>query len=423
MDLFDYGNDLKKDSPLADRIRPKTIEDIRGQSHIIGQSKIINRLLDADRLTSMLFYGPSGTGKTTIAMALSNTAKADFNKNNAVVSGISDIKNIIAKANDNQKYYSQKTILFIDEIHRFNKSQQDALLPSVESGLLILIGATTENPFFSVNGALLSRMHVFQIKKLSDEDIMAILHEAMTNNEEGLGLLDISADQDALMHMINYSGGDARKALNALEIAVLSTLPDKKGIRHINLAVAEESVQRPAISYDKSGDQHYDVISAFIKSIRGSDPDASLYYLALMLEAGEDPLFIARRLLIFASEDIGLADGQALLLTLAAYQAVERLGLPEARITLSHVVLYCAKAKKNNDAYRSIDYTLSKIRSGSIHPVPDHLKDAHYKGSAKLGHGIGYQYPHNFKGNWVEQQYLPDQLKQEKFYIKGEDNE
>lgn len=421
MDLFDYNSEInKKESPLADRMRPENINDIKGQKHILGPGKIINRLVEADRLSSMIFYGPSGTGKTTIAMAIANTAGADFNKINAVVSGVQDIKKIISKAEDNKKYYNKKTILFIDEIHRFNKAQQDALLPSVETGLLILIGATTENPFFSINSALLSRTNVFQIKSLENADLMNILGDALKNAEKGLGNMGVSISKEALEHIVNFAAGDARKALNALEIAVLSTTPNDQGQRKITLETAEDSVQRPAISYDKSGDMHYDVISAFIKSMRGSDPDAAVYYLALMLEAGEDPLFIARRVLIFASEDIGLADSNALSVALAAYQSLERLGMPEGRIVLSHAVLYCALARKNNDAYASIDYALSRVRKGEIHPVPEHLRDAHYPGAAKLGNGLEYKYPHNYPGNWVEQQYLPDKLIGEKFFKRKE---
>lgn len=419
MDIFDYNIEAnKKESPLADRMRPGRITDIKGQKHILGPGKILNRLVEADRLSSMIFYGPSGTGKTTIGMAVANSVEADFNKINAVVSGIQDIKKIILKAEENKKYYNKKTILFIDEIHRFNKSQQDALLPSVETGLLILIGATTENPYFSINSALLSRTNVFEIKKLDEKDLMSILEEALKNKENGLGNFDVEISKEALVHITNFATGDARKALNALEIAVLSTVPDDKGLRKITLKEAENSVQRPAISYDKSGDQHYDVISAFIKSMRGSDPDAAVYYLALMLEAGEDPLFIARRILILASEDIGLADSNALTVALSAYQAVERLGMPEGRIVLSHAVLYCALAKKNNDAYISIDYALDSVRKGEIYPVPVHLKDTNYPGAAKAT--VKYKYPHDYPDNWIEQQYLPDKLIGKKFY-KGKD--
>lgn len=415
MDLFDYNKEIsKKESPLADRMRPDKISNIKGQTHILGPGKILNRMVDSDRLSSMIFHGPSGTGKTTIAMAVANSTGADFNKINAVVSGIQDIKKIILKAEENKKYYNKKTILFIDEIHRFNKSQQDALLPSVETGLLILIGATTENPYFSINSALLSRSNVFEIKKLNDKEIMNILGDALKDKEKGLGNYEVSISTEALNHIINFASGDARKGLNALEIAVVSTFPDEKGLRKITLKEAEDSVQRPAISYDKSGDQHYDVISAFIKSMRGSDPDAAIYYLGLMLEAGEDPLFIARRILILASEDIGLADSNALTVALSAYQAVERLGMPEGRIILSHAVLYCALANKNNDAYESIDYTLNLIRKGAIYPVPGHLRDSHYSGSG--GATKEYKYPHNYPDNWVEQQYLPDALLGEKFY-------
>ena len=413
LDLFDYSNvNKKKNTPLADRMRPETIEDIKGQSHILGPGKLLNRLLMAERTASMIFHGPPGTGKTTVAMAIAKSSKADFNKINAVVSGVQDIKKIINKAEDNKKFYNQETILFIDEIHRFNKSQQDALLPSVEAGLITLIGATTENPYFSVNSALLSRLNVFPIKKLDKEDIKEILEEALTDKERGLGNYKINLSKEALDHIVYFASGDARKALNALETAVLSSIPDKEGIRKIDLEVAQESIQKPAVTYDKSGDQHYDVISAFIKSMRGSDPDATIYYLALMLEAGEDPLFIARRILILASEDIGLADSQALPLALAAYQAVERLGMPEGRITLAHAALYCALAKKNNQAYESINFSMKEIAAGKIYPVPNHLRS----------HGAeGYLYPHNYEGNWVSQQYLPDKLVNEKFFKRKDE--
>ena len=410
MDLFDFStNEKMENAPLADRMRPEKIDDIKGQAHILGPGKLLNRLLLADRIGSMIFHGPPGTGKTTIGMAIAKTSKADFNKINAVVSGIQDIKKIISKAEDNRKYYGQETILFIDEIHRFNKAQQDALLPSVESGLITLIGATTENPYFSVNSALLSRLNLFEIKKLEDADIKEIIKEALADKEKGLGTYKIEIDDSAIDHFAYFASGDARKALNALEIALLSSLPNEEGSRKIDLEVAQDSIQRPAVTYDKTGDQHYDVISAFIKSMRGSDPDATLYYLALMLEAGEDPLFIARRILIFASEDIGLADSQALPLALAAYQALERLGMPEGRIILSHAALYSALAPKNNQAYASINYAQNELRAGKVHSVPQHLRS--HKAE-------GYLYPHDYENNWVEQQYLPDEIKNEKFFIR-----
>lgn len=419
LDLFDYANETqkKKASPLADRLRPKDLNDLIGQKHLVGDGKVLRRMIEADRLTSILLFGPAGTGKTTIARIVANMTDAEFRKINAVTGGIQDIRKVIKDAEENKKFYSKKTICFIDEIHRFNKSQQDSLLPFVENGTIILIGATTENPYFSINNALLSRMMVFRVNVLTPDQLKDVLKRALKDDEDGLGSYNVELKEEALEHIVKFSLGDARKALNALELAVLTTMPNDEGIRSIDLETVEESIQRPAVSYDKSGDNHYDVISAFIKSMRGSDPDATVYYLALMIEAGEDPLFIARRILIQASEDVGLADSNALVVAQNAYQAVERLGMPEARIILSHAALYLALAPKNNQAYRSIDRALASIRQGEIYPVPDHLKDAHYKGSRQMGHGVGYKYPHDYPGNFVEQDYLPEKLRNKKYFI------
>lgn len=418
MNLFDtVGKQMAaKQAPLAVRMRPRTLDDFVGQEQIVGPGKLLRRAIEADQLTSVIFYGPPGTGKTTLAKIIANTTKARFHQINAVTAGINDIRQVVGEAKDALGMYGHKTILFIDEIHRFNKAQQDALLPYVEEGTLVLIGATTENPFFEVNKALLSRSRIFALQPLTDENIAQLVQRAMVDQEQGLGQYQIHLDQDALTHMVQMSAGDARSALNALELAVLTTAPDQEGIRRITLEVAEESIQRRSVSYDKNGDNHYDVISAFIKSMRGSDPDATLHWLGRMIYAGEDPRFIARRIVVHAAEDVGLADPMALVVATSAAHALELLGMPEARIPLAEAALYIARAPKSNAVIVGIDGALADMERKAVGEVPLHLRDAHYKGSAQLGHGQGYLYPHNYPGNHVEQQYLPDALQGTKYY-------
>ncbi len=425
MDLFSFSKEqnLKKSSPLAVRMRPKNLDEFVGQEHILGPGKFLRRAIEADRLGSLIFYGPPGCGKTTLAKVISNITKSHFEIINAVTSGVADIKRIVKEADERLGMYNEKTILFIDEIHRFNKSQQDALLPSVEEGILTLIGATTENPYFEINGPLRSRSRIFQLKPLTNEHIENIIDKAAKDTERGLGRYNFKILEDAKKFLISCSGGDARIALNGLEMAVITTPPDKTGVRVIDLATIEDCLQRPAVNYDKKGDNHYDVISAFIKSIRGSDPDATIHYLARMLDAGEDPRFIARRMIVHASEDIGLADPQALLVAVAAFNALEYVGLPEARINLAQAALYLALAPKSNSVIMAIDAALQDVKNGNIGQVPPHLADSHYQGAKELGKGVGYLYPHNFEGNWVQQQYLPDELLGKKYYIPKNKNE
>ena len=411
MDLFEYNRSLQggKDAPLAARMRPTTLEEFVGQEHIVGKGKLLYRAIKSDRLSSVVFYGPPGTGKTTLAKIIANTTKSKFRQINATTAGIKDIKETVEDAKADLGMYGTKTILFIDEIHRFNKSQQDALLPHVEDGTLVLIGATTENPYFEVNKALVSRSIVFELHQLEDKDIKKLLQRALTDVEKGMGAYHAEMDEDAMNFLANTANGDARTALNALELAVLTTDP-VDGKIHITLEVAEECIQKRALNYDKDGDNHYDTISAFIKSMRGSDPDAALYYLAKMIYAGEDPKFIARRVVICASEDVGNADPHALQVAVAAMEAVNFIGMPEGRIPLAQAVSYVACAPKSNAAYLGIDKALSDVRNIRIKPVPPHLKDAHYSGSKELGHGIGYKYAHDYPNHYVEQQYLPDEL-------------
>jgi putative ATPase len=418
MDLFDYmrENTMKQESPLASRLRPQSLDEVVGQQHIIGKDKLLYRAIKADKLSSIIFYGPPGTGKTTLAKVIAHTTSAYFKQINATIAGKKDMEEVVEEAKNNLGMYGKKTILFIDEIHRFNKGQQDYLLPFVEDGTIILIGATTENPYFEVNGALLSRSIIFELKALEKEDIKTLLRRAVYDEEKGMGSYHAQIDDDALDFLADVANGDARSALNAIELGILTTERAEDGKIHINLATAQECIQKRAVKYDKTGDNHYDTISAFIKSMRGSDPDAAVYYLAKMLYAGEDIKFIARRILICASEDVGNADPQALLVASAAAQAVERLGMPEARITLSQAAVYVACAPKSNAAYLAVDKALDVVKTEKTAPVPAHLQDAHYKGAGKLGHGVGYQYAHDFSNHYVKQQYLPDELVGRIFY-------
>lgn len=418
MDLFDYMHKekLKKESPLAARLRPETLEEIVGQEHIIGEGKLLYRAIKADKISSLIFYGPPGTGKTTIAKVVANTTKAEFKQLNATISGKKDIEEVVEKAKVCLGTYDRKTILFIDEIHRFNKAQQDYLLPFVEDGTIILIGATTENPYFEVNNALISRSTIFELKKLTPEDIKKLIYKAISDEVKGMGSYKAEIDEDAAVFLADISEGDARSALNAIELAVLTTDRSDDGIIHITLDVIGDCVQKRVLRYDKDGDSHYDTISAFIKSMRGSDPDAAVYYLARMLESGESVTFIARRIMICAAEDVGLADPNALTVAVSAANAVHHLGMPEARIPLSEAAIYVATAPKSNAAYIAINEAMSEVRNVRVETIPNHLKDAHYKGAAKFGHGEGYLYAHDFENHYVNQQYLPDELVGTKFY-------
>ena len=418
MDLFDYmrTNTMEQESPLASRMRPETLDQVVGQKHIVGPGTLLYRAIKADKLSSIIFYGPPGTGKTTLAKVIANTTSAEFLQINATSAGKKDMEQVVKQAQDNAGMYQKRTILFVDEIHRFNKSQQDYLLPFVEDGTLILIGATTENPYFEVNGALLSRSRIFELKALEKEDILELLHRAVTDVEKGMGSYRAVLDEDAADFLADVANGDARAALNALELGVLTTPRAEDGKIHIDLEVAQECIQKRAVRYDKDGDNHYDTISAFIKSMRGSDPDAAVYYLGRMLYAGEDIKFIARRIMIHAAEDVGMADPQALNVAVSAAQAVERIGMPEARIILAEAVIYIASAPKSNSVISAIDQAMEAVRTEKTRPVPVHLKDTHYKGAEKLGHGAGYLYPHDFPGHYVKQQYLPDGMEGRTFY-------
>ena len=417
MDLFDYMRETtkEKESPLASRLRPTTLDEVVGQQHIIGKDKLLYRAIKADKLSSVIFYGPPGTGKTTLAKAIANTTSAEFTQINATVAGKKDMEEVVNKAKELKGMYQKRTILFIDEIHRFNKGQQDYLLPFVEDGTIILIGATTENPYFEVNGALLSRSSVFELRPLSQEEVETLILRAVQDEKKGMGSYHAVIEEDALHFLADLAGGDARSALNAVELGILTTPRSEDGMIHITLDVASECIQKRVVRYDKTGDNHYDTISAFIKSMRGSDPDAAVYYLAKMLYAGEDIKFIARRIMICASEDVGNADPMALNVAVSAAQAVERIGMPEAQIILSQAVLYVATAPKSNSACNAVFAAMDNVKKYKT-TVPVHLQDAHYKGSAKLGHGIGYKYAHDYPNHYVKQQYLPDEIKDAVFY-------
>ncbi len=417
-DLFTYNYEEKtfNKTPLADRIRPQTLDEFVGQEEILGEGRLLRRAIEADRISSIILYGPPGTGKTTIARIIANTTKNEFYQLNAVTSGVKDIRDITEKAKEHRSLYDKGTVLFIDEIHRFNKSQQDALLPFVENGTITLIGATTHNPYFSVNNALLSRSRIFKLRELTDSEMRVIMQRALQDETRGLGLHKVDIHEEALEHLIRLADGDIRVSLNALELAVLTTTPEEDGTRRITLEVAEESIQHKAVYYDRDGDFHYDVISAFIKSLRGSDPDAGLYWLSRMLYAGEDPLFIARRMLIFASEDIGNADPNALQMALSVYQAVERLGLPEGRISLAQGVTYLASTEKSHKSYEGLLKAYEKVEQANRGRVPDHLKDTHYSGAREMGHGKGYKYPHDYEGHFVPEDYLPEGMEGTVFY-------
>lgn len=418
MDLFDYmrENTMEKESPLASRLRPRTLDEVVGQQHIIGKDKLLYRAIKADKLGSVIFYGPPGTGKTTLAKVIANTTQADFKQINATVAGKKDMEEVVTEAKNNMGMYGRRTILFVDEIHRFNKGQQDYLLPFVEDGTLTLIGATTENPYFEVNGALLSRSRIFELKPLEKDDIKQLIYRAVTDSERGMGTYRVKIEEDAADFLADTANGDARAALNAVELGVLTTERSEDGLIHIDLAASQECIQKRAVRYDKDGDNHYDTISAFIKSMRGSDPDAAVYYLARMLYAGEDIKFIARRIMICASEDVGNADPQALNVAVSAALAAERIGLPEAQIILSQAASYVACAPKSNAAYVAIQNAMENVKTTRTMPVPVHLQDRHYKGAAKLGHGEGYKYAHDYPKHYVKQQYLPDGMEGTVFY-------
>ncbi len=422
MDMFTMAmeDSLKRNAPLADRMRPQTINEFVGQQHLIGEGNFLNRAIKADRITSMILFGPPGTGKTTLAMIIANSTNMRFEKLSAVTSGVKDIREVINKAEEDLKFYNKRTILFIDEIHRFNKAQQDALLPFVEKGIIILIGATTENPYFEVNKALLSRCMVLTLEHLERQDLLNLLNRALTDKEKGLGNYNVDIDQDSIDYLITVADGDARVLLNSLEIGVLSTPSDEKGLIKIDLDTIRECIQVKKAIYDKDGDEHYDTISAFIKSMRGTDPNATIYWLGKMINAGEDPKFIARRIIICASEDVGNADPTALQVAVAAFNAVSIIGMPEGRIPLAQAALYVATAPKSNSSIVAIDGALDDIKNLETARVPLHLKDTHYKGSEKLGHGKDYKYPHDYPFNYIPQDYLPEGFKDKEYYKPSE---
>lgn len=420
MDLFEYAREknMDKEAPLASRLRPTTLDEVVGQEHIIGKDKLLYRAIKADKLGSIIFYGPPGTGKTTLAKVIAGTTSAEFTQINATVAGKKDMEAVVARAKEVLGMYQKKTILFVDEIHRFNKGQQDYLLPFVEDGTLILIGATTENPYFEVNGALISRSSVFELLPLSKDDIKILIKRAVYDVEKGMGSYEAVIEEEALEFLADISGGDARNALNAVELGILTTERGADGKIHLTLEVASECIQKRVVRYDKTGDNHYDTISAFIKSMRGSDPDAAVYYLAKMLYAGEDIKFIARRIMICASEDVGNADPMALTVAVSAAQAVERVGMPEAQIILSQAVLYVATAPKSNSACNAVFAAMENVKSCKT-SVPAHLQDSHYRGAQSLGHGTGYKYAHDYPKHYVKQQYLPDEIRDARFYEAG----
>ena len=422
MDLFDYmrANTMEKESPLASRMRPTTLDEVVGQKHIIGKDKLLYRAIKADKLGSVIFYGPPGTGKTTLAKVIANTTSARFEQINATVAGKKDMEEIVKNAKDSIGMYGQKTILFVDEIHRFNKSQQDYLLPFVEDGTITLIGATTENPYFEVNNALLSRSRIFELKPLEKQDIRELVMRAVYDMEKGMGTYGADITDEAADFLADVANGDARAALNAVELGILTTDKSDDGKIHITINVAAECIQKRVVRYDHDGDNHYDTISAFIKSMRGSDPDAAVYYLARMLYAGEDVKFIARRIMICASEDVGNADPNALVVAVSAAQAVERIGMPESQIILSQAAAYVATAPKSNAAYMGIAKAMKTVADTRTMPVPAHLQDRHYKGAEKLGHGLGYKYAHDYPNHYVTQQYLPDGMEGMRFYEPSE---
>ena len=421
MELFEYmrQNTMEKESPLAARLRPRTLDEVVGQQHIIGKNTLLYRAIMADKITSVIFYGPPGTGKTTLAKVIAGATRSEFTQINATAAGKKDMETVVEKAKDDLGMFGKKTILFIDEIHRFNKGQQDYLLPFVEDGTIVLIGATTENPYFEVNGALISRSIIFELKPLEVEDIKVLIRRAVEDKERGMGAYDAVIEEDALAFLSEFSDGDARKALNAVELGILTTNRGEDGKIRLTLHVVKECIQKRNMRYDKTGDNHYDVISAFIKSMRGSDPDAAVYYLARMLESGEDIKFIARRIMICASEDVGMADPNALTVAVSASLAVERIGLPEARILLSQAAVYVATAPKSNASYVAVNVAQEEVRKSGNLPVPVHLRDNNYKGAAQLGRGIGYKYAHDFPNHYVEQQYLPYELTGKEFFKPG----
>ena len=420
MDMFEYmrQQNMEQESPLAKRMRPTSLEEVVGQEHIIGKDKLLYRAIKADKLGSIILYGPPGTGKTTLAMVIAHSTSAVFTQINATTAGKKDMEQVIEQAKNTMGMYQKKTILFVDEIHRFNKAQQDYLLPFVEDGTVVLIGATTENPYFEVNGALLSRSNVFQLKPLRKEDIRELIHRAVYDKKKGMGAYEAEIDEDAENFLADMAEGDARSALNAIELGILTTDRQADGRIHITLPVAEECIQRRSLKYDKDGDNHYDTISAFIKSMRGSDPDAAVYYLAKMLYSGESVTFVARRIMICASEDVGNADPQVIQVAVACAQAVERVGMPEAQIILAHAAIYVACAPKSNSVNNAIAAAMQMVKERQTGVVPVHLRDAHYGGAGKLGH-VGYQYAHDFPNHYVEQQYLPDELQGTRFYEPG----
>jgi len=419
MDLFSATFDQHLVAPLAERMRPRTLEEYIGQSHILGVGKLLRRAIEADRVSSLILYGPPGTGKTSLAQVIATKTTSQFIRINAVTSGVKDIREINLKATDDLHLYGKRTLVFCDEVHRFNKGQQDALLPAVENGTITFIGATTENPFFELNSALLSRSTLFRLELLNPSEIRLGLENALKDAERGVGRYDVEITPEAWTHWINYANGDLRRALNALELAVLTT-PPENGVRKISLDIAEESIQQRSIRFDKSGDNHYDIISALIKSMRGSDSDAALYWLAILLEAGEDPRFIIRRIIVHASEDVGLADPTVMLQAHAAANALEWLGMPEARIPIAQAVLAITTAPKSNSVEASIDCALDYVRKHPTGEVPAHLKDSSYPGASKLGHGQGYLYPHAYPNHWVEQTYLPPHIQSQTFYVPSE---